>query len=62
MLFRSFILLTLTLILLTGCRDRQQFYYDFETEDILDTLSWKCKTIFTLSDKQISTQLQDKNA
>jgi hypothetical protein len=48
---RSFILLTLTLIPLTGCQDRQQFYYDFETDDTLDTLSWKCKTIFTLSDR-----------
>ena len=50
-IIRAFILLTLTLIPLTGCRDGSQFYHDFETEDILDTLSWKCKTIFTLSDK-----------
>lgn len=47
----SFIFSILTLILLTGCQDRSRFSFDFETEDILDTLSWKCKTIFSLSDK-----------
>lgn len=50
-----FIFSILTLILLTGCQDRSRFYYDFETEDTLDTLSWKCKTIFTLSDKHATS-------
>ena len=48
---RLFIVLILILLFLTGCRIRSPLFYDFETEDILDTLSWKCKTIFALSDK-----------
>ncbi len=43
------------LILSTGCQDRSRFSFDFETEDILDTLSWKCKTIFSLSDKHTTS-------
>ncbi len=47
--------LILALPLLTSCSSKQPFYYDFETEDILDVLSWKCKTIFTLSDKYVAS-------
>lgn len=50
-----FIFSILTLILLTGCQDRSRFYFDFETEDTLDTLSWKCKTLFSLSDKHTTS-------
>ncbi len=45
------LLLIMTFSLLASCSSRQPFYYDFETEDILDTLSWKCKTFFSLSNK-----------
>ncbi len=46
-----FTFLILILSLFAGCQRKPTFHYDFETEDILDTLSWKCKTIFSLSDK-----------
>ncbi len=52
---RLFIILILIFLLLTGCRTGSPFFYDFETEDILDTLSWKCKTIFALSDKHATS-------
>jgi hypothetical protein len=43
--------LILTLPLLSGCSSRQPFSYDFETDDTLDALQWKCKTVFSLSKK-----------
>ena len=52
---RLFIILILTLLILTGCRTRSPFFYDFETEANLDTLYWKCKTIFALSDKHVTS-------
>jgi hypothetical protein len=53
---RVFILLILALSLFTGCQRKPAFHYDFETEEILDTLSWKCKTIFSLSDKHATSE------
>ncbi len=41
--------------LLTGCQGRRPFSYDFETEDILDTLYWRCKTVYTLSDQNVTS-------
>jgi hypothetical protein len=52
---RLFTILILTLLLLTDCQARRPFFYDFENEAILDTLSWKCKTIFALSDKHATS-------
>ncbi|KHE93269.1 MAG: hypothetical protein K8F52_04810 [Candidatus Scalindua rubra] len=52
---RVFILLILALSLITGCQRKPAFHYDFETEKILDTLSWKCKTIFSLSYKHATS-------
>jgi len=52
---RVFVSLILTLTLLTGCQDRSRFSFDFETEDILDTLPWKCKTFFSLSKKHATS-------
>ncbi len=43
--------LILVFLLFEGCQSKPVFHYDFESEEILDTLSWKCKTIFSLSDK-----------
>lgn len=50
--------IVLALPLLTSCSSKQLFYYDFETEGALDTLSWKCKTIFTLSDQYVVSGLK----
>lgn len=52
---RLFIVLILIFSLLTGCRTRNSLFYDFETEAILDTLNWRCKTIFALSDKHTTS-------
>ncbi len=52
---RLFIVLILILLLLTGCRTRSPFFYDFENEAILDTLYWRCKTIYTLSDENVTS-------
>ncbi len=52
---RLFITLILIFLLLTGCRTRSPFFYDFETEANLDTLYWECKTIFALSDKHVTS-------
>ncbi len=46
-----FISLILTLLLFAGCQMKPALHYDFETEDVLDTLSWRCKTIYSLSNK-----------
>ncbi len=46
-----FISLILTLLLFAGCQRKPALHYDFETEDALNTLSWRCKTIFSLSNK-----------
>ena len=48
---RLLFFLTLTLQLLSSCSSRQPFCYDFETEDAIDALHWKRKTIFSLSNK-----------
>ena len=45
------LLLITALLLLVSCSSKQPFFYDFETEDVLDTLTWKCKTFFSLSNK-----------
>ncbi len=52
---RVFILLILTLLVFAGCQRKPAFHYDFEAEEILDTLSWKCKTIFSISDKHATS-------
>ncbi len=52
---RLFIVLILILLLLTSCQARRPLYYDFEHEAILDTLDWRCKTIFSLSDKHATS-------
>lgn len=52
---RLFLFLILTLPSLSSCSSRKPFNYDFETEDNLDALLWKCKTIFTLSDKHATS-------
>ncbi len=39
----------LMLLLLIGCREKKPFFFDFEREADLDSLHWKCKTIFSLS-------------
>ena len=46
-----FVSLILMLLLFEGCQSKPAFHYDFESEETLDTLSWKCKTLFSLSDK-----------
>ena len=55
MLYTKFIrllfFLILTLQLLSSCSSKQPFCYDFETEDTIDALRWKCKTFFSLSNK-----------
>jgi len=55
MLYTGFIrllfFLILTLQLLSSCSSRQPFCYDFEMEDSIDALQWKCKTFFSLSNK-----------
>ncbi len=45
-----FTFLILTQLFLTGCQREPAFHYDFEAEETLGTLSWKCKTIFSLSE------------
>ena len=50
---RLFVLLIV--ILLTSCQTRSPFFYDFETEASLDALYWRCKTIFALSDKHVTS-------
>lgn len=52
---KIFVFLILTPLLFAGCQRRPAFHYDFEAEDTLDTLSWKCKTIFSLSDKHTTS-------
>ena len=57
MLIKRFIRLfvILILILLTNCQTRSPFFYDFETEASLDALYWRCKTIYTLSDQNVTS-------
>ncbi|MCP4269142.1 MAG: hypothetical protein GY777_26845 [Candidatus Brocadiaceae bacterium] len=43
--------LILVFLLFEGCQSKPVFHYDFESEEILDTLSWGCKTIYSLSDE-----------
>ncbi len=52
---RLFFFLTIMLLLLIGCTGRKPFFYDFEEEYTLDSLSWRCKTIFALSDKYVTS-------
>ncbi len=52
---RLFFVLILILTLLTGCQDRQPFCYDFENEVSLDALYWRCKTIYTFSDQNVTS-------
>jgi hypothetical protein len=52
---KIFVFLILTLLLFAGCQRKPAFHYNFETEDTLDTLPWKCKTIFSLSDKHTTS-------
>ena len=52
---RILVFLILTLLLSAGCQRKPAFHYDFEAENILDTLSWKCKTIFSLSNKHATS-------
>ena len=46
-----FVFVILALLLFEGCQSKPAFHFDFESEETLDTLSWKCKTLFSLSDK-----------
>lgn len=48
-------LLILTLLLLIGCAGKNPFSYDFEDVKALDTLSWRCKTVFSLSDMHVTS-------
>lgn len=52
---RILVFLILALLLSAGCQRKPAFHYDFEAENRLDTLSWKCKTIFSLSDKHATS-------
>ncbi|WP_133112136.1 hypothetical protein [Candidatus Scalindua japonica] len=54
-LIRLLFLLLLPPMLLMSCSPRQPFRYDFETEDTLDTLSWQCKSLFTLTDRHATS-------
>ncbi len=48
--YKKFILFFVTsIIILIGCDKKPQLSYDFETESELDSLSWKCGTLFSLS-------------
>ncbi len=44
-----FAFLILVLLLFEGCQSKPTLHYDFESEEILNTLSWECKTIYSLS-------------
>ena len=50
-----FVAIILILLCQAGCQTQNPFFYDFETEAALDTFNWKCKTLFTLSDKHVTS-------
>lgn len=52
---RLFIIFTCISLCFTGCQARQPFCYDFEIDDTLDTLQWKCKTFYSLSDQHVTS-------
>ena len=38
-----------------GCREKPRFDYDFEQPAVLDTLHWKCGTLYRLSSEHVTS-------